>query len=98
MKLLEDWKKLKERADGAVLLVRIGDWFEAFFEDAQIVSNELGLTLTKRNDVPMSGIVYHQIDGAVEILKRKYKVAIADYPKESDKFLPVYVERIVKII
>lgn len=91
MKLLEDWKKLKERADGAVLLVRIGEWFEAFEEDAKIVSTELGLTLTKRNDILMSGIVYHQIDGAVEILKRKYKVAIADYQEGE-------TNRIVKIV
>ena len=46
----------------AVLLFRLGDFYEEFFEDAETVSRALGLTLTRRQGIPMCGFPYHALD------------------------------------
>ncbi len=64
---------------GTMLLFRLGDFFEMFFEDAVDASRLLGLTLTKRQDHPMAGIPYHAVDSyATKLLGAGRKVAICD--------------------
>ncbi len=47
--LMKQYKEIKEQYKDAVLFFRLGDFYEMFFNDAVIVSKELGLTLTSRN-------------------------------------------------
>ena len=47
--LMQQYKKIKEEYQNEILMFRLGDFYEMFFEDAKIASKELGLTLTKRN-------------------------------------------------
>src|SRR5688500_16071390 len=62
-----------------LLLFRLGDFFELFFEDAVSASKLLGLTLTKRQDTPMAGLPAHAIDNYVsKLLSAGKKVAICD--------------------
>jgi len=62
-----------------LLLFRLGDFYEMFFEDAVVASRLLGLTLTKRQEAPMAGIPYHAADTYVsKILAAGKKVAICD--------------------
>jgi len=62
-----------------LLLFRLGDFYEMFFEDAVVGSRLLGLTLTKRQEAPMAGIPYHAVDTYVsKILAAGKKVAICD--------------------
>ncbi len=62
-----------------LLLFRLGDFFEMFFEDAEAGSRLLGLTLTKRQDAPMAGIPYHAVDTYVnKLLAAGRKVALCD--------------------
>jgi DNA mismatch repair protein MutS len=62
-----------------LLLFRLGDFYEMFFEDAEIGSRLLGITLTKRQDYPMAGIPYHAADTYVgKLLAAGKKVAICD--------------------
>jgi DNA mismatch repair protein MutS len=62
-----------------LLLFRLGDFYELFFEDAATASRLLGLTLTKRQDSPMAGIPYHAADGYVaKLLAAGKKVAVCD--------------------
>ncbi len=64
---------------GTLLLFRLGDFFEMFYEDADAGSRLLGLTLTKRQDAPMAGIPYHAVDTYVSrLLAAGRKVAICD--------------------
>ena len=53
-----------------ILLARIGDWWEAFGEDAVAASPLLGATLTARADVPMCGVPHHALDTALAKLVR----------------------------
>ena len=62
-----------------LLLFRLGDFFELFFEDAVVASRLLGLTLTKRQEHPMAGLPYHAVDNYVsKLLAAGKKVAICD--------------------
>ncbi len=64
---------------GTLLLFRLGDFFELFFEDAEAASVICGLTLTKRQDYPMAGIPAHALDNYVgKLLAAGRKVAICD--------------------
>ncbi|MCC5022626.1 MAG: DNA mismatch repair protein MutS [Candidatus Synoicihabitans palmerolidicus] len=64
---------------GTILLFRLGDFYEMFYEDAEIASRVCGLTLTKRQDYPMAGIPHHATDNYVpKMLAAGHKVAICD--------------------
>lgn len=85
--MMQQWASCKQAAGDAVLLFRMGDFYEAFYEDARILSEELELTLTKRQEIPMSGVPWHTCETYIEKLVAKgYKVAIAEQtedPKEA---------------
>jgi DNA mismatch repair protein MutS len=62
-----------------LLLFRLGDFFELFFDDAVVASKLLGLTLTKRQDHPMAGLPAHAVDAYVgKLLAAGRKVALCD--------------------
>ncbi len=62
-----------------LLLFRLGDFYEMFFEDAEVGARLLGITLTKRQDYPMAGIPFHAVDNYVnKLLAAGKKVAICD--------------------
>ncbi len=64
---------------GAILLFRLGDFYEVFGEDAVVASKVLGLTLTKRHETPMAGLPYHAAPAYVNrLLAAGWKVAICD--------------------
>lgn len=66
-------------ASDTILFFRLGDFYEMFFEDAEIGSRLLGLTLTQRNGTPMAGVPFHAANSYIEkLLKAGKKVAICD--------------------
>ena len=81
-----------------LLLFRLGDFYEMFFEDAEIGSRLLGITLTKRQDTPMCGIPHHAADNYVsKILAAGKKVAICDQaePAKAGKLVRRQLTRIL---
>src|SRR5512135_2666629 len=68
----------------ALLLFRLGDFYEMFFEDAQVGAQLLNVALTKRGVVPMCGIPFHAAQAYISrILKAGRKVAICDQMEEA---------------
>mgnify|MGYP002260801883 FL=1 len=68
----------------ALLLFRLGDFYEMFFEDAQAGAQLLNLALTARNGVPMCGLPFHAANGYIaRILKAGRKVAICDQTEDA---------------
>src|ERR1041384_3041096 len=68
----------------ALLLFRLGDFYEMFFEDAQAGAQLLNVALTKRGVIPMCGIPYHAANGYIaKILQSGRKVAICDQVEEA---------------
>ncbi|MBI5693682.1 MAG: DNA mismatch repair protein MutS, partial [Verrucomicrobia bacterium] len=81
-----------------LLLFRLGDFFELFFEDAVVASKLLGLTLTKRIDHPMAGLPAHALDTYVsKLLAAGRKVAICDQaePAKAGKLVRRQLTRIL---
>ncbi len=81
-----------------LLLFRLGDFFEMFFDDAVVASRLLGLTLTKRQDHPMAGIPAHSCDTYVSrLLAAGKKVAICDQaePAQAGKLVKRQLTRIL---
>ena len=81
-----------------LLLFRLGDFYEMFFDDAALASRLLGLTLTKRQETPMAGIPYHAADSYVgKLLAAGKKVAICDQqePAVPGKLVRRQVSRIL---
>ncbi len=77
--MMQQWHRLKQTAKGAILLFRMGDFYEAFYEDAELMARELDLTLTKRHNIPMSGVPWHTCDAYTDrLVSRGYRVAIAE--------------------
>ncbi|MFQ3670919.1 MAG: hypothetical protein SNJ84_05620, partial [Verrucomicrobiia bacterium] len=58
--MMQQYQRIKkEIPPDALLLFRLGDFYEMFFDDAKVGASSLNLTLTKRNGVPMCGMPYH---------------------------------------
>lgn len=85
--MMQQWAACKKQAKNALLLFRMGDFFEAFHEDAETLAKVLGLTLTKRQDIPMAGLPVHTLESHLDkLIEQGFKVAIADQvedPKEA---------------
>ncbi len=82
--MMAHYVELKEKNMDTIILYRLGDFYEMFFEDAELVSHELELTLTGRNAgleerVPMCGVPYHAVDIYIDkLIKKGFKVAICE--------------------
>lgn len=77
--MMRQYKEIKDKYSDSILLFRLGDFYEAFFEDAKKISEILRLTLTKRANVPMAGVPHHAIDNYLSrLVKAGVKVAICE--------------------
>ena len=82
--MMAHYVEIKEKNMDTIILYRLGDFYEMFFEDAELISHELELTLTGRNAglderVPMCGVPYHAVDIYIDkLIKKGYKVAICE--------------------
>lgn len=82
--MMQHYLQLKEENPEPILFYRLGDFYEMFFEDAKLASQELDLVLTGRSagveeKVPMCGIPYHAASSYIQrLIKKGYKVAICE--------------------
>jgi DNA mismatch repair protein MutS len=82
--LMKQHKDIKAKYPDAILLFRVGDFYETFGEDAMIASRVLGITLTKRSNgsasaVELAGFPHHALDTYLhKLVKAGYRVAICD--------------------
>jgi DNA mismatch repair protein MutS len=97
--MMAQWESCKSQAKEALLFFRLGDFYEAFHEDAKLLSKELNLTLTARQNIPMCGIPFHTAEIYIDkLIAKGYKVAIAeqtDDPKNTKGLLKREVTQIV---
>src|SRR4030095_13167095 len=83
--MMAQYRRIKsELPKDALLLFRLGDFYEMFFEDAQAGAQLLNVALTKRGLVPMCGIPFHAAQGYIaRLLKAGRKVAICDQMEDA---------------
>lgn len=97
--MMEQWQRCKEKAGNALLLFRLGDFYEAFYEDAKLLANALDLTLTQRQGVPMSGIPHHAAENYIEkLVQQGFLVAIAEQIGDPRQSVGIVERDIVRII
>jgi DNA mismatch repair protein MutS len=86
--LMRQYQAAKKQVPGTLLLFRLGDFYELFYEDAVTAARELEITLTSRNKergepVPMCGVPYHAADSYIaRLINRGYRVAICEQMEE----------------
>src|SRR5947208_12351331 len=87
--LMRQYNSVKEQVPGALLMFRLGDFYELFFEDAVTAARELEITLTSRNKekgaaIPMCGVPYHSAEGYIaKLIQKGYRVAICDQMEDA---------------
>lgn len=102
--MMERYHEVKAENPGAILLFRMGDFFELFYEDAQNASRVLGLTLTSRdknsdNPVPMAGFPHHQLDGYLQKLIRSgFRAAICDQVEDPKKAKGLVRREVTRVV
>ncbi|NYV27489.1 DNA mismatch repair protein MutS [Streptobacillus felis] len=102
--LMKQYTEIKGQYKEYILFFRLGDFYEMFFEDAEIASRVLGLTLTSRNkekgmDVPLAGIPYHSSKPYIaKLVNAGYKVAICEQTEDPKKAKGIVKREVVQII
>ena len=106
--LLRQYLDIKQQYNDCLIFFRLGDFYELFFEDAEIAAKTLSITLTKRGqvdgeDIPMCGVPHHHGDSYLaKLLKNGFKVAICEQvetPEESKKrgYKEIIKRKVVRI-
>src|ERR1700676_1276531 len=87
--LMRQYHAIKQQAPNTLLMFRLGDFYELFYEDAVTAARELEITLTARNKeegqpIPMCGVPYHAAEGYLSrLIQKGYRVAICDQMEEA---------------
>jgi len=101
---MRQYHGIKQQVPNALLLFRLGDFYELFYEDAVLAARELEITLTARNKekgqpIPMCGVPYHSAENYIaRLIQKGYRVAICDQmeaPSAATKLVKREVTRIV---
>ena len=105
--IMRQYWAIKRQHPGEILFFHMGDFFEMFYEDAEVAARELGIALTSRSKgpeaIPMAGVPVHAVEGYVSRLVRAgHRVAICEQAEADDataggsrKILPREVTRLV---
>ncbi|WP_235934790.1 DNA mismatch repair protein MutS [Candidatus Laterigemmans baculatus] len=102
--MMRQYHEAKQACGDALLLFRMGDFYELFHEDAKIAAKVLGLTLTSRdrekeNGVPMAGFPHHQLDAYLrKLIRAGYRAAVCEQvedPKQAKGLVRREVTRVV---
>ena len=102
--MMQHYLKMKEENPNAILFYRLGDFYEMFFDDAKLVSQELDLVLTGRSagveeKVPMCGVPFHAANSYISrLVKKGYKVAICEQLEDPSNAKGLVDRGIVKIV
>jgi len=98
------YQELKAKHTDTILFMRIGDFYETFNADAELVSRELDIVLTSRSKsgdtrVPLAGVPYHAVDGYIaKLIGKGYKVAICDQVEDPKTAKGIVKREVTRII
>ena len=102
--MIKQYLSIKEQYPDAILFYRMGDFYEMFFEDAQLASRLLEITLTSRNKndespVPMCGVPHRAAQGYISrLIDKGYKVAVCDQVEDPAKAKGLVKRDVVRVI
>lgn len=102
--MMQQYLDIKEKYKDCILFFRLGDFYEMFFEDAEIASKELEITLTGRNcgleeRAPMCGVPFHSADSYISrLIKKGYKVAICEQVEDPSQAKGIVEREVTRVI
>ncbi|OQY10573.1 MAG: DNA mismatch repair protein MutS [Marinitoga sp. 4572_148] len=95
---MRQYLEIKNEYKDSLLLFRLGDFYETFFDDAKIASEALQITLTQRNGHPMAGIPHHALDNYLKkLLEHGFKVAICEQVEDPSTAKGIVKREVTKI-
>ena len=101
---MRQYNAVKQQVPNALLMFRLGDFYELFFEDAVTAARELEITLTSRNKekgaaIPMCGVPFHAAEGYVaRLINKGYRVAMCDQMEEAGPGKKLVKREITRIV
>ena len=102
--MMQQYMEIKSRHEDTILFFRLGDFYEMFFEDAKVASEELDLVLTGRDcgqedRAPMCGVPYHSCESYIaRLVERGYKVAICEQTENPAQAKGIVKRDVVRVI
>ena len=102
--VMRQYREIKEKYPDAILFFRIGDFYETFESDAELISRELEIVLTSRsksgdNRIPLAGVPYHAADGYIaKLVSKGYKVAVVDQVGDTKTTKGIVKRELVRVI
>ncbi len=97
--MMRQYQAIKAQYPDAILLFRLGDFYEMFFHDAEVAAPILNITLTARNGMPMCGIPYHALDSYLsKLVEGGLKVAICDQVEDPSHAKGVVKREVVRVV
>jgi len=102
--LMRQYMAAKQQVPNALLLFRLGDFYELFYDDAVVAARELEITLTARNKergdaVPMCGVPYHAAEGYISrLIQRGFRVALCEQMEEAGPGKKLVRREITRVI
>ncbi len=102
--MMQQYLDMKEQHKDCILMFRLGDFFEMFFQDAEIASRELDITLTGRDcgleeRAPMCGVPFHAVDGYISrLITKGYKVAICEQMEDPALAKGIVKREVIRVV
>jgi DNA mismatch repair protein MutS len=101
--MIEQYLEIKSQNQDAILMFRLGDFYEMFFEDAKLASRELEIVLTARDGgnekIPMCGVPYHAVNNYISrLISKGHKVAICDQMEDPKLAKGIVKREVTRII
>ncbi|HIP99129.1 TPA: hypothetical protein EYH33_01095, partial [Candidatus Bipolaricaulota bacterium] len=97
--MMRQYQEAKARYPDAILFFHLGDFYETFFEDAELVARELDITLTQRDGHPMAGVPVRKAEVYIHrLLKRGYKVALCQQLERPGKDKKLLKRAVVRVL
>ena len=102
--MMKEYYKTKDEYEDVLLFYRLGDFYELFFEDAEIASHELELTLTGKNAglkerIPMCGVPHHAVSIYIEkLIDKGYKVAICEQMEDPKLAKGIVKREVIQVV
>ncbi|MCL2224287.1 MAG: DNA mismatch repair protein MutS [Defluviitaleaceae bacterium] len=102
--MMEQYFAIKANHKDAILMFRLGDFFEIFFEDAKIAAKELDIALTGRDcgqeeRAPMCGVPAHAVDGYIaKLVEKGYRVALCDQVEDAKQAKGIVKRDVIRVV
>jgi DNA mismatch repair protein MutS len=101
--MMQQYRDAKAAAGDALLLFRMGDFYELFFDDAKTAARELGLSLTSRdkgaNPTPMAGFPHHQLDQYLaKLIARGFRAAVCEQVEDPRRAKGIVKREVTRIV